>query len=151
MDTTRFVLVAKAPAQEDAVAGWNGPVWNGVDIDSMRMMLRALLAGRFKLATHKEDWLISGYELVAARPKLRRANPSNRPGCRDGPGADGKDPWVQNPLATRLITCRNMTLAQYAAELNKMFVELPPVRDSTGITGRYDMTSASVRRAWWRP
>jgi uncharacterized protein (TIGR03435 family) len=33
-----------------------------------------------------------------------------------------------------------MTLAQFAAELGKLFPELPPVVDSTGIAGRYDMT-----------
>ena len=32
LDTTRFEVVAKAPAQEGAAAGWNGPVWNGVDL-----------------------------------------------------------------------------------------------------------------------
>jgi uncharacterized protein (TIGR03435 family) len=33
-----------------------------------------------------------------------------------------------------------MTLAQFAAELGTLFPELPPVVDSTGIAGRYDMT-----------
>jgi uncharacterized protein (TIGR03435 family) len=145
MDSPCFTVVARAPFEEDALAGsnatgWNGPVWNGVDIDSMRMMLRALLVDRFKLAAHQEDRLISGYELVAAKPKLRKADPSNRPGCREGPGADGKDPRITNPLVPRLITCRSMTLAQFAAELGKLFPELPPVMDSTGIAGKYDMT-----------
>jgi uncharacterized protein (TIGR03435 family) len=143
IDNTCFTVVAKAPVQENALAGWNGPVWNGVDIDSMRMMLRALLVDRFKLAAHMEDRPVSGYELVASNPKLpklRRADPSNRPGCREGPGADGKDPRITNPVASRLITCRNMTLAQFAAELNRLFVEFPRVMDSTGIAGRYDMT-----------
>jgi uncharacterized protein (TIGR03435 family) len=140
MDSPCFTVVARAPFEEDAVSGWNGPVWNGVDIDSMRMMLRALLVDRFKLAAHTEDRLISGYDLVAAKPKLRKADPSNRPGCKEGPGADGKDPRITNPLLPRLVTCRSMTLAEFAAELGKLFPELPPVVDSTGIAGRYDMT-----------
>jgi len=140
MDSPCFTVVARTPFEEDAVAGWDGPVWNGVDIDSMRMMLRALLVDRFKLAAHQEDRLISGYELVAAKPKLRKADPSTRPGCKEGPGADGKDPRTTNPLLPRLITCRSMTLAQFAAELGKLFPGLPPVVDSTGIAGRYDMT-----------
>jgi uncharacterized protein (TIGR03435 family) len=143
IDDTCFTVVAKAPVEENAVAGWNGPVWNGVDIDSMRMMLRALLVDRFKLAAHTEDQTVPGYELVAANPKLpklRKADSSTRPGCREGPGADGKDPRIANPAASRLITCRSMTLAQFAAELNKLFVEFPRVMDSTGIAGRYDMT-----------
>jgi uncharacterized protein (TIGR03435 family) len=121
MDGACYTVIAKAPVEEGAVAGWNGPVWNGVDINSMRMMLRALLVDRFKLQAHTEDRPLSGYELVASKPKLRRADPSNRPGCREGPGADGKDPRLTNPLASRLVTCRNMTIAQYADELNKLF------------------------------
>jgi uncharacterized protein (TIGR03435 family) len=33
-----------------------------------------------------------------------------------------------------------MTATQFAASLNHLFVELPPVLDLTGIAGRYDMT-----------
>jgi uncharacterized protein (TIGR03435 family) len=140
IDDTCFVIQAKAPAEEGAATGWNGPVWNGVDIHSMRMMLRALLVDRFKLAAHTEDRLISGYALLAAKPKLRKANPANRASCREGRGDDGKDPRIANPMASRLISCRNMTLARFAAEMNRIFVELPPVVDSTGLIGRYDMT-----------
>jgi uncharacterized protein (TIGR03435 family) len=152
MDTTVWVIVAKAPTQEETPAGWSGPVWNGVDVNSMRMMLRALLIDRFKLATHMEDRLVSGYALVAGKPKLRKADSSNRPGCKDGAGADGaeanwKDPRLTNPLASRLVTCRNMTLAQFSAELSKptgeqnpILFNFPPVVDSTGINGRFDMT-----------
>ncbi len=140
INDTCFVILAKAPVDEGAINGWNGPVWNGVDIHSMRMMLRALLINRFKLAAHTEDRLISGYALVAAKPKLRKANPANRAGCREGPGDDGNDPRIANPMASRLITCRNTTLARFATEMNRIFVELPPGVDSTGLTGRYDMT-----------
>ena len=140
MDGTCFVVLAKAPVEENAAPGWNGAVWNGVDIDSMRMMLRALLVDRFALAAHMENRPIPGYELVSGKLKLRKADPSNRAGCKEGPGPDGVDPRITNPIASRLITCRNMTIAQFAAELNRMFVELPPLVDSTGIAGRYDMT-----------
>jgi uncharacterized protein (TIGR03435 family) len=140
LDVTRFVVVAKAHTEEEPQAGWRGAVWNGVDVDSMRMMLRALLVDRFGLAAHNEDRLVSGYALVAAKPKLRKADPSNRPGCREGPGADGKDPRLANPVASRLITCRNMTPAQFASELNNELHGFPPIADATGIAGRYDMT-----------
>ena len=147
MDTTIWVVAAKAPAREESQAGWSGPVWNGVDLNSMRMMLRALLVERFKLAAHMEDRQVSGYALVAAKPKLRKADSFSRPGCRDGPGADGKDPRITNPVASRLVTCRNMTLARFAAALSKptgeenpIVFNFPPVVDETGIDGRYDMT-----------
>jgi uncharacterized protein (TIGR03435 family) len=151
MDTITWVIAAKAPTQDDS-AGWNGPVWNGLDLNSMRMMLRALLIDRFKLAAHMESRMVSGYALVVAKPKLRKADPSNRAGCKEGPGADGaranwKDPRLANPAASRLVTCRNMTIAQFAAELSKptgeegpILFNFPPVVDATKIEGRYDMT-----------
>jgi uncharacterized protein (TIGR03435 family) len=148
IDDTCFVILAKAPIEEGAVTGWNGPVWNGVDINSMRMMLRALLVDRFNLAAHTENRQLSGYALVAAKPKLRNANRANRASCREGPGDDGKDPRIANPMASRLIACRNMTLARFAAEMNRIFVELPPVVDETGLTGRYDMTLNFSPAAW---
>ena len=141
MDGTCYVVEAKGPAQEDAPAGWNGPVWNGMDIDSMRSMLRTLLEDRFQLRAHTEDRTVPGYELVAAKPKLRKADPSNRAGCREGPGADGKDPRLTNPLASRLVTCRNLTMARFAAQLNRWdWYVGGPVIDATGLTGRYDLT-----------
>lgn len=131
---------AKTPPDREAAAGWVGPVWNGVDIDTMRKMVRSLLEDRFKLVAHNDQREISGYTLAAAKPKLRRADPSNRAGCREGPGADGKDPRLTNPMASRLITCRNVTMAQFTTELNDLMYGELPVVDATGIAGRYDIT-----------
>lgn len=145
MDTTCWLILAKAPVEENILGtsnpgGWNGAIWNGVDLDTMRMMLRSLLVDRFKLSAHLDDRTIDGYVLTAARQKLRKANASNRPGCKEGPGDDGKDPRLTNPMATRLITCRNMTLAQFAAQLSAFFPGSPPMTDATGISGKFDMT-----------
>jgi uncharacterized protein (TIGR03435 family) len=120
--------------------GWNGAIWNGVDVDTMRMSLRAFLADRFKLAAHLEDRPIDGYVLAGAGGKLRKANPANHPACREGPGDDGRDPRLADPRATRLITCRNMTLARFAEQLNGLFPGSPPWTDATGIAGKFDMT-----------
>lgn len=141
LDTARFVVVAKAPTADMT----DGPaVWNGLDIDSMRMMLRRLVVDRFRLATHEEERLVSGYALVASRPKLRAAGPANHPGCKEGPGPDGKDPRTTNFMASRLVTCWNMTLGEFAAELTKFgwgyLHPSPAVVDATGMNGRYDMT-----------
>jgi uncharacterized protein (TIGR03435 family) len=141
IDSTRFVVVAKAPAAELQA----GPgVFNGIDVDGMRAMLRNLLIERFHLETHEETRPLPGYALLAARPKLRPADPANRPGCKEGPGPDGKDPRTLNPLLARLVTCRNMTLAQFAAELGNIAEDylhsFPPVVEATGIEGSYDLT-----------
>jgi uncharacterized protein (TIGR03435 family) len=145
MDAPCWQILAKAPVEQNVLgtanpAGWNGAFWNGVDLDTMRMSLRSFLVDRFKLAAHLEDRPIDGYELAAAHPKLKKANPANRPSCKEGPADDGKDPRLTNPFATRLITCRNMTLTQFAEQLNGLFPGAPPMTDTTGISGRFDMT-----------
>ena len=135
-----WAIAAKTSADREAAPGWVGPVWNGVDIDTMRQMLRSFLVDRFGLAAHKDKRVVPGYAVVAAKPKLRKADPGNRPGCKEGPGADGKDPRIANPMASRLITCRNVTLQQFAVELSEVMYGALPVVDATGINGRYDMT-----------
>jgi uncharacterized protein (TIGR03435 family) len=145
MDSPCWQILAKIPVEQNVLGtvnpgGWNGAIWNGVDIDTMRMSLRSFLVDRFKLAAHLEDRPIDGYVLAGAGRRLKKANPANRPSCKEGPGDDGKDPRLTNPLATRLITCRNMTLTRYAEQLNGFFPGSPPMSDATGISGRFDMT-----------
>jgi uncharacterized protein (TIGR03435 family) len=145
MDSPCWQILAKIPVEQNVLGtvnpgGWNGAIWNGVDLDTMRMSLRSFLVDRFKLAAHLEDRPIDGYVLAGAGRRLRKANPANRPGCKEGPGDDGKDPRLTNPLATRLITCRNMTLTRFAGQLNGFFPGSPPMADATGISGRFDMT-----------
>ncbi len=147
LKATQFSITAKAPATTlDA-----GPaVFSGIDIDAMRAMLRALLVERFGLVSHEEDRQVSGYALVAGKVKLQRAVTGNRPGCREGPGADGKDMRLTNPLVSRLVTCRNVTMAEFARELRNIAGEyleaFPPVVDATGLEGRYDVTVGFSRR-----
>lgn len=145
MDSPCWQILAKMPVEQNVLGtvnpgGWNGALWNGVDLDTMRMSLRSFLVDRFKLAAHLEDRSIDGYVLTGTGRRLRKANPANRPSCKEGPGDDGKDPRLTNPLATRLITCRNMTLTRFAEQLNGFFPGSPPMTDATGISGRFDMT-----------
>jgi uncharacterized protein (TIGR03435 family) len=145
MDSPCWQILAKMPVEQNVLGtvnpgGWNGAIWNGVDLDTMRMSLRSFLVDRFKLVAHLEARPIDGYVLAGAGRRLRKANPANRPSCKEGPGDDGKDPRLTNPLATRLITCRNMTLTRFAEQLNGFFPGSPPMSDATGISGRFDMT-----------
>jgi uncharacterized protein (TIGR03435 family) len=105
-------------------------------------MLRALLVDRFKMKVHMEDRPVSVWTLTAVKPKLTKADPSNRTGCHEGPGADGKDPRIATPVLARLSTCQNMTMAQLAENFQNIaggYIQTSVV-DATGIEGAYDFT-----------
>lgn len=134
LDDGRWDVVAKAPievANQDAA-----------DEDALRVMLQHLLEDRFRLKTHQEERPINAYVLSAGKPKMPKADASNRTNCHDGPGADGKDPRTANPVLNRLITCQNMTMAQFVLELPRFangYVH-SAVMDQTGLDGAYDFT-----------
>jgi uncharacterized protein (TIGR03435 family) len=134
LDSARFDITAKAPAP---------PPGADVDIDDLRMMLRGLLADRFKLKTHFEERPVDGYVLSSTgKPKLQKADPSNRTGCKEGPGPDGKDPRTANPVLSRLLYCQNMTMAQFADQLPNLAGGYAHVTvlDSTALADAYDFT-----------
>ena len=146
METVNWDIIAKASTMAPLNAPPNGETpAQQVDFDSMRVMLQALLKDRFKLGLHEEKRPLPGYALVAVKPKLKRADPSNRTSCNEGPGPDGKDPRTTNPAAGRLFTCLNMTMAQFAEQIPNRaggyFQELPGgVVDATKLDGEYDIT-----------
>jgi uncharacterized protein (TIGR03435 family) len=120
----------------------SSPKGRPVDEDDLKVMLRLLLADRFKLKTHTEEQPGDAYTLVAARPKLKKANPDVRTSCHDGPGQDGKDPRIANPILGRLVTCVNISMAEFAEQLESLAPDYikTPVLDATGIKGSYDLT-----------
>ena len=135
-DTDHFDINAKAAVDPT-------PGAPQMDPDDLRQMVRKFLADRFQLKVHREDRPLDAYTLIAtSSPKLKKADPANRTGCKEGPGADGKDPRIANPILGRLLTCRNMTLSQFAAVLQNQangYIHTP-VLDATGIDGAYDIT-----------
>ena len=136
LDEDKFDILAKAAVDST-------PGTPQLDLDDLRLMIRKFLTDRFKLQVHMEDRALDAYTLVAGpSPKLKKANPANRTGCKEGPGDDGKDPRIANPILGRLLTCRNMTLTQFAAMLQTQangYIHTP-VLDATGIEGAYDIT-----------
>ena len=163
MERANWDIIAKASTMSplNAPAAINGQaVQPQVDFASMQVMLQALLKDRFKLALHEETRPLAGYALVAVKPKLKPADPTDRPGCKEGPGPDGKDPRTTNSAAGRLVTCLNMTMAEFAAEIPNRaggyFGQFPGgVVDATKIEGKYDITlnfsNIGVIRGWRRP
>ena len=131
MDTDRYDIVAKAST--------DGPQ---MDTDIIWPMLEALLKERFGIAVHREQRPANAYTLVAVKPKMKKADPSSRTKYKEGPAEDGKDPRDKNPVLGRLVTCQNMTMAQFAAKLQLIapgYIRFP-VLDATGLQGGYDFT-----------
>jgi uncharacterized protein (TIGR03435 family) len=94
------------------------------------------------MQTHTEERLMNAYNLVAVKPKLKKADPVSRTWYKEGPGPDGNDPRNKNPLLSRLITVQNMTMAQFAEKLPIIasgYIH-SPVIDATGLEGAWDFT-----------
>jgi len=134
-ESARFDIVAKVSTTESANA-------QQVDFDTLRLMLRALLIDRFKITTHTEERPVSAYTLVAAKPKLTKADPSNRTSCKEGPAPAAMDPRDARPVLSRLVTCLNITMEQFADRLQALapgYIHAP-VLDATKIDGAWDVT-----------
>ncbi len=141
MEDEKFDILAKVAPE----AGGRPLVGDmPMDIYEVELMLRALLVERFQMKAHMEDRPIDAFTLSAANPKLKPADPSVRTACTEGPGPDGKDPRLANAALNRLLTCRNMSIAELCDELQREAggYIFNPVLDKTGIEGRFDFMLA---------
>ena len=113
----------------------------GIDFDQVRLMLQSLLAERFGLKAHTEERLGNAYTLLPGTPKMKMADPANRASCTDRVPPGEKDPRAENPMATQYMRCTNVTIDQFARELQGYsgFVIKTPVLNKSGIEGRYDL------------
>ena len=120
----------------DVIARANVPP--GVNLNDPELsavLLRSLLADRFNMKYHKEQRPVSVYQLAAGKPKLKKADPANRAHCTQDNGPAG------SPAGTRLLTCQNVTLQQFADQLQSITPDLNwPVDDVTGIQGNFDIS-----------
>jgi len=132
-------LLAKAAPEAQSIGPDGKPQF---DTDLLPHMVQALLADRFLMKSHIEVRTIEAFTLVAANPHMTKADPLNRTGCKEGPGPDGKDPRIANPVLGRLVHCQNMTMAQFADQLPNLAngYVFTPVLDSTGLKDAYDFT-----------
>jgi uncharacterized protein (TIGR03435 family) len=135
-ESARFDLVARA------FASTTNTEQPPIEIDTLRQMLRTFLSERFQIKTHVENREVSGYVLSAPKPRLTKADPSSRTRCSEGPAANSADPRNRNPILSRLITCQNMSMAQFAERLQSLangYVRVPAL-DATGLEGGYTFT-----------
>ena len=131
-DTERFDIFAKTESM--------GPTATSIDPQTLAPLLRSLLVDRFKLAYHTEDRPVNAYSLVSAKPKLKKADPASRTFCKTANAPAGAAPGSQ------ILTCQNVTLAQFADRLQNMSSELTwPVLDATGIEGNWDISLIFTR------
>jgi len=139
MDDQVWDISAKIPAPDTPQVPGRGPP---VDFDQVRLMLRALLVERFGLKAHIEDRPGNAYTLQAGTPKLKQADPVNRASCTDRVAPGEKDPRTANPMVTQYMHCTNVTIDQFARELqgDSGYIIKTPVLNATGIQGRYDLT-----------
>jgi uncharacterized protein (TIGR03435 family) len=125
--SAHFDITAKAPS--------SGPMPPAMDMESVAPMLRSMLVERFGLKYHTEEKPQTAYTLVAAKPKMKKADPSSRTWCRNIQAPPG------SPQGAQSLQCQNITMAQFADRLQHMSMELGwPVTDSTGIEGGWDFT-----------
>jgi len=142
LNEDRFDIMAKVGSDSTGVSIAGDAGGLPVDLHELQLMLQALLIERFKIKVHMEDRPVTAYALVAPNPKLKAAEAGGRTKCAEGPGLDGKDPRIANPQWNRLVSCRNMTMAQMCEELQDVASGYiyNKVADATGLKGSYDFT-----------
>jgi uncharacterized protein (TIGR03435 family) len=139
LDKDRWDIVAKMSNDDASIAANKPPQ---ADVQTLRRMLQALLADRFGLQAHIEDREGDAYSLVAVNPKMNPGDPKAHTRCTEGPGPDGKDPRIANPILNRLLYCQNMTMEQLGIELQSVadgYIHNTAL-DKTGLKGGYNFT-----------
>jgi uncharacterized protein (TIGR03435 family) len=126
MDTNRYDITAKTAD--------DGPGSPAMNIDVMWGLLRGLLEDRFALKTHMEERPLTAYNLVAVKPKLKKADPSSRTKWTTDRSPNG--------AGLTKVTVQNMTMAQFASKLPYIAPNYArtAVLDATGLEGGYDFT-----------
>ena len=107
-----------------------------VPLAELRLMVRSLLAERFKLVAHSEQREMSAYALV-----LSRADKRFGPGLKKNPDGDECKRLVEQPRnvpagAVRAAGCQLM--ANFAAGASRQMGA--PVIDATGLVGLFEMS-----------
>ena len=135
LETASYDIIAKLPSELAPATGTTVP------LQELGPALRALLIERFKMKAHFEDRSVDAYTLVAMKPKLKKADPSTRTGCK----APANVPVLfstSGGVPSRPFNCQNITMAQFADQLQLIAGSYLayPVADATGLEGGWDFT-----------
>jgi uncharacterized protein (TIGR03435 family) len=85
--------------------------------------------------------MVTAYTLVSVKPKLKKADPASRIGCKTG----NSNVITAGPLPVpgRQVTCQNITMAQFVDQLQTLagtnYIRYPVI-DATGLDGAWDFT-----------
>jgi len=135
LDSANFDIIGKLRSDLTPSTSTN------VSLLELGPALQALLIDRFKMKVHFEDRSVNAYRLVAVKPKLKKAEPSTRTGC--------KAPTNSNPvlisssgMPARTFNCQNISMAQFADQLQVIAGPYigHPIVDGTGLAGAWDFT-----------
>ena len=133
LDTARYDVIAKLPSDLVPTSGLP-------PLQELGPALQALLIERFKMKVHYEDRPVDAYTLVAVKPRLKKADPSTRTGCK----AANANFVISTSIgmAARAVNCQNVTMAQFADQLLTIGGNYlsHPVVDATGLEGAWDFT-----------
>lgn len=130
LEWDRFDIIAKLPASSN-----NEPN----NKEKLNLMLRQLLADRFKLLVHEGSKPMPALALIAAKSlALKPSDGAGDAGCKfvQDPGpVDAEHPAIWS------YTCRNLTMAEFADSIPEMDSSLRiPVVDKTGLAGKWDFS-----------
>lgn len=119
LELDRFDIIAQAPA--------------GTSPDTLKLMLRSLLASRFRLVTQNGTAPLPAYVLSAVKPKLAQTQGGNSECVPQVPNTGG--------IPVINVSCHNMSMDQFARTLQNFangYFEGKPLVDSTGLKGNFD-------------
>ena len=134
IDSANFDIIGKLPSDLAPTGGTSVP------LQELGPALQALLIDRLKMKVHFENRSVDAYTLIAVKPKLKKADPSTRTGCK---AAANTGPVILNAgLPARAFNCQNITMAQFADQLQMIAGSYisHPVVDATGLEGAWDFT-----------
>jgi uncharacterized protein (TIGR03435 family) len=115
----------------------------GTSDDTVKLMLRSMLADRFNLVFHTTEKPAPAFVLTAGKKVLMKPAPeTEETDCQPKPGVRSDGPAWE---------CRNVTMKSFAERIHQYANGyLPhPVIDQTGLTGGYDFALQWTGRGNW--
>jgi uncharacterized protein (TIGR03435 family) len=133
IENDRFDITAKMPP--------------GTTPDQVKLMLRTLLADRFKLVTHNGEASMPGFALTPGngKVKMKPADGTGDAGCKFQPPPPDQAPGPPLDIA---LSCHNVSMETFARELHNWSYDYSPgqIRDATGLKGAWDFDIKWTRR-----